>query len=46
MREASIKEVAVQPVEVLAEELTGRSAVASSQRPAPSHIIFEGRVGA
>jgi hypothetical protein len=33
-------------IEILARELTGRSAVASSQRPSPSHIIFEGRVGA
>jgi hypothetical protein len=33
-------------IEVLAKELTGRSAVASSQRPTLSHIIFEGRVGA
>jgi len=33
-------------IEVLAKELTGRDAAASSQRPTPSHIIFEGRVGA
>jgi hypothetical protein len=33
-------------IEVLARELTGRSAVATSQRLTPSHILFEGRVGA
>ena len=33
-------------IEILATELTGRGAVASSQRPAPSHIIFEGCVEA
>ena len=33
-------------IEVLAKKLTGRTAVASSQRPSPSHIIFEGCVGA
>jgi hypothetical protein len=32
-------------IEVLAKELTGRSAVASSRRPTPSQIVFEGRVG-
>ncbi|MHC4106932.1 MAG: hypothetical protein ACYSTY_02485 [Planctomycetota bacterium] len=32
-------------IEVLAHELTGHPAVATSERPSPSHIIFEGRIG-